>query len=272
MSTSPTDAASAPLQFDAAVPTQGSPAADAAPCAQCSQAIASTYFTNEGSIVCPSCRHWMESARNEGTSAGRFARASLYGLGGAIAGAALYFTVLAVTGYEIGLIAIAVGWLVGLGVSRGSRGRGGRRYQVLAVLLAYLAIDATYFGYLVKESMGKAPAPAADSTAVLRDSAAAGAAASADAAPSNALAPRDSSAGARSEATAVSPLLVVGFIVGLPVIANLGNMPQGLIGLLIIFFALSQAWRMNALAPLVFEGPFRVGAPGPDADPAPAGA
>lgn len=268
MSANSTDASAAPLQFDAAVPAQSAAGADAAPCAQCGAPIEAMYYTVGGAVVCPTCRHSIESLRDRGTSAGRFSRALLFGLGGAIAGAILYFTVLAVTGLEIGLIAIAVGWLVGLGVSRGSRGRGGRRYQLLAVLLAYLAIDATYFGYLVKESIGAQTSTSADSTALRSDSGAAVAAA-------NATAAADASAGAAVKDSGVAEasadtgapggILVLGFILGLPVIANVSNMPGGLIGLLIIFFALSQAWRMNAAVPLVFAGPFRVGARDADA-------
>ena len=48
------------------------------------------------------------------------------------------------TGYEIGLIAIQVGFLVGGAVRAGSEGRGGRGYQVLAVLLIYISICANY--------------------------------------------------------------------------------------------------------------------------------
>src|SRR5215213_3060382 len=148
MSANSTDASAAPLQFDAAVPAQSAAGADAAPCAQCGAPIEAMYYTVGGAVVCPTCRHSIESLRDRGTSAGRFSRALLFGLG----------------------------------VSRGSRGRGGRRYQLLAVLLAYLAIDATYFGYLVKESVGAQTSTSADSTALKSDSGVAVAAASATAA------------------------------------------------------------------------------------------
>jgi hypothetical protein len=58
--------------------------------------------------------------------------------------------VLALSGYEIGIIAIAVGWLVGKGVRWGSGGRGGPLYQALAIGLTYLAIVATYIGMALK--------------------------------------------------------------------------------------------------------------------------
>ena len=55
--------------------------------------------------------------------------ALVFGLLGAGAGAALYFIILATTGYEIGLVAILVGFIVGKAVHAGSRARGGAGYQ-----------------------------------------------------------------------------------------------------------------------------------------------
>ena len=74
----------------------------------------------------------------------RFGRALLFGGLAAIAGAAVWMTVTLLTGYEIGFIAILVGLIVGAGVKKGARGRGGWLYQSLAVLLTYLAIVSTY--------------------------------------------------------------------------------------------------------------------------------
>src|SRR5205807_3550097 len=47
-------------------------------------------------------------------------------------------------GYYIGLIDILLGLVVGGAVSVGSRRRGGRAYQVLAVVLSYLSISANF--------------------------------------------------------------------------------------------------------------------------------
>ena len=78
-----------------------------------------------------------------GAGAG-FLKALGGGVAGAILGAIVYYTVRAATGYEIGIIAIAVGWLAGKGVSWGSRRRGGPRYQALAIVLTYLGIASTH--------------------------------------------------------------------------------------------------------------------------------
>jgi divalent metal cation (Fe/Co/Zn/Cd) transporter len=53
----------------------------------------------------------------------------------------LYATFEIVTGIIIGYISLAVGWMVGTAMMKGSRGVGGRRYQIAAVLLTYAAVS-----------------------------------------------------------------------------------------------------------------------------------
>src|SRR6266566_11816 len=72
-------------------------------------------------------------------------------LGGAVVGAAVYFGIAALTGYEFGLVAIVVGLLVGGAVRKGSNGRGGRRYQLLAVFLTYTAVVVTDSSLIARE-------------------------------------------------------------------------------------------------------------------------
>jgi hypothetical protein len=79
-----------------------------------------------------------------GAGAHRFGRAILFGSGAAVAGAAIYYAILAATGYSIGIIAILVGYMVGRAVNVGSKGKGGRKYQLLAALLTYFAMSSTY--------------------------------------------------------------------------------------------------------------------------------
>ena len=84
-------------------------------------------------------------------------------------------------------------------------------YQVLAVVLTYLAIVSTYIPFIFEGDFQLASASAA------------------------------------------AALLVVA--VAAPFLAGFENV----IGILIIGFALWQAWHMNASAPLVFRGPYAVG-------------
>lgn len=130
-----------PLQFDAAEPA-GS--ATALTCANCGAAITDSYHMLNQTVLCERCRTMLEAAVTTPPDTAEFTRALLFGLGGAAAGAALYYAVLVITSLNIGLIAVAVGWLVGRGVQKGSNNRGGLQYQLLAVGLTYAAVAATY--------------------------------------------------------------------------------------------------------------------------------
>jgi hypothetical protein len=70
-----------------------------------------------------------------------FLQAILLGLSATVAGSILYAAVEIATGWTIGYVALAVGWLVGKGMKWGSGGRGGRRYQVVAVAFTYCSVS-----------------------------------------------------------------------------------------------------------------------------------
>ena len=228
-------------------------------CARCSQGIDAEYYEVGGAIVCPACKPALEAEANAGSAGGRLSRALLYGLGGAAAGAALYYAIVALTGYEIGLVAIAVGWMVGRAVQLGSRHRGGRVYQAIAVGLTYIAIVSTYVPYIIDamEETPAASATAGDSTSV------ANLLAPAESAADDAPAVSDAAADGTTEASAgvgiVQLVMGVGILLliamAAPFLAGLEN----IIGLLIIGFALWQAWQMNRRVPLVITGPYAVG-------------
>ncbi|MBJ6760695.1 hypothetical protein JGU66_07960 [Myxococcaceae bacterium JPH2] len=135
----PPPSSEAPLQFEHA---EFSEPVAAPQCAACKKAIAETYFEVAGNLLCPSCRSELMASLEGGSAASRTLRATGLGVGAAIAGAVLYYVV-NLTGYNLGIIAVAVGWLVGVAVRRGSDGRGGWFYQTLAVLLTYVAICAS---------------------------------------------------------------------------------------------------------------------------------
>jgi hypothetical protein len=68
-------------------------------------------------------------------------RALLFGAGAAVAGLILYSIFGIVTGLVIGYLSLGVGYLVGKAMMMGSRGVGGRRYQIAAVLYTYMAVS-----------------------------------------------------------------------------------------------------------------------------------
>jgi hypothetical protein len=224
-------------------------------CARCRSAITTRYFEVNGHVVCWKCK--TELARGaEGSAAGRLFRAAAFGLGGAVVGAGIYYAILALTGYEIGLVAIAVGWLVGRGVQKGSNGVGGWAYQTIAVGLTYLAIVSTYVPFIVKSAMQP------DSTVATADSARSRPAAAGDSVSVQPAALTAASAqspdSSRSEITAGGVLLGIAALIVIAAAAPFLAGIQNIIGLVIIGFALYQAWQMNRRAPLVVNGPFAV--------------
>src|ERR1041385_5246647 len=120
-------------------------------CSFCQQPIAGSYYEINGRVACLGCRGQLMAAWNRGSPAQRFAKALGLGAAAAALGAGVYFGVEALTGYEFGLIAVVVGLLVGTAVRKGSRGRGGWRYQLLAMFLTYSAVVATDSTLIARE-------------------------------------------------------------------------------------------------------------------------
>ncbi len=147
------------LQFDQA---EYSGSADRLDCAACKNPIGGQYYTVNGQAVCESCSSQFggENAVDSGP-VGRFIKASIFGFIAAAIGTAVYFGILWLTGYEIGLIAIAVGWFVGLAVYTGSDNRGGLVYQILAVVLTYVSICGSFAPLAYQQMSAEADGEAA---------------------------------------------------------------------------------------------------------------
>src|SRR5579859_1346070 len=244
------------LQFDRAE-TPAAAAAAGSACVVCKQPLGGMYFEVNGKTVCPACRDRLDAELNKYSPGVRFARALGLGAGAAVIGVGIYYAISALTGYEFGLVAIIVGLLVGKAVRKGSGGRGGWRYQALAMALTYLAIVATYTPYVfkgIRQSM--------DSHA-LRDSSlvtATDSATTADRAITPSAAARVTPSKSRPGAGAIIAAfaLLAGIILAAPIIAGVSSP----IGLLIVAIALYEAWKINRGAAFTITGPYRVAAPG----------
>jgi hypothetical protein len=238
-----------PIQLDRADFAQ--PVAAAPRCDVCGNALMGSYFEINQKMACERCRHEVEAAFSKRGGAGGFFKAALAGLGAAVAGSILYYAVREATGYEIGLIAILVGWGVGKSVHWGSGGKGGGLYQALAVFLTYMAIVSTYLPAIFT-AIGKRTD---------KDKAAATAPAQAGGASTQAASGRASRPAKAKEPVSFGGLLLgVGALfllaAAIPFLAG----AQNLIGLLIIAFGLWEAWKINRRTALAISGPFQVGA------------
>jgi len=237
------------VQFDRA--EYADKAAAPTTCAKCSQPLWDTYYDVNGSVCCERCRRDLELAGRQGSGPGRFLWAATFGaLAGAV-GAGIWYGVRALTGYEVGLIAILVGFMVGGAVRKGSAGRGGWLYQALAVFLTYASIVSTYVPMIAKDltaaakkSEAQAVTPATAAPAVTPPATA-----------------TKIQPGRALLAVAVFGLVVFPIACVAPFLGGF----QNVIGLFIIGIGLYEAWKINKRVPLVVTGPFRVGsAPAPD--------
>jgi hypothetical protein len=254
------------LQFDRAVPA--SQTSDAASqtmaCASCAAPLRTWYFDVEGQPHCSACKQKAQQRSGAVREWGTTLRAALLGLGAAVAGAIIYYGVIAITDFEIGIVALLIGYMVGFSVRKGSHGRGGRLLQVIAAALTYFSVSLAYLPLAMKGTIDAALE--GDSTAIVSDSAAV----VADAPNAEAAAPDSlTGAAAAQNGVQVNPLLAVGmlivFALALPLIVVFGSLPSGLISALIIGVGMRQAWVMTRATELTIAGPFRVGRSG-DAD------
>jgi len=269
-------AANGELQFDRVAPAASS--APSVTCTKCNRAVTTYYYTVDDAPICSMCKRTLEMEQVR-RRAGMM-RAALYGLGAAIAGAAIYYGVIAITNLEIGIVALLIGYMVGYGVRSGA-GRGGRRFQVLAAGLTYLSVGMAYSPLALGPILnGRAAAALLMKQKAAPKSPNVAPAASPD---------QDTASAASSEAsaapkvarprTSIRPrrmtlrLFVLGlgalalFVTVLPIFAVLGSMPSGLISALIIGIGMRRAWKMTAETgaegpgATVIVGPFKVGRP-----------
>ena len=228
-------------------------------CARCSRPIHDAYFDINGQTTCEACRYEVENDRTRGSSFGRLLRSVLAGGFAGVIGAGIYYAVVALTGYEVGLVAIVVGYIVGVAVRWGSGGSGGRAYQALAVAITYFAIVSTYVPFII-EGMGEMEqAESAISDGESKTAPQGSDELSTGASPENAVGQEESNGVIEEELStsevAFALALFALFVLASPFLAGFEN----IIGILIIGFALYQAWKLNEYRPLAVAGPFKVG-------------
>lgn len=251
------------LQFDRAEPSQAAAPASPGPvqCAACGARLLSYYSVN-GRVTCKRCRDESVAAQ-QGSHVPTLARAAILGLLAAVAGAVVYFTVAKVTGYEIGLISIVVGLLVGKAVKVGARARGGWRYQALAVFLCYLSIASSYFAFGIADLASRrgqeAPPTAPSATPAAPLAADAPQPTAAAEGPTQAAPTATPEPDPQPEPAAPSGLAMTGalllLLLQLPVLVGKDN-PMTFV---LIAIALWEAWKLNVAAPFEATGPYAVG-------------
>jgi predicted lipid-binding transport protein (Tim44 family) len=224
-------------------------------CTTCKQPISGRYYRINGALTCETCA---EISRRQIPidSHASFIRGILYGIGGAILGLILYSTFGIVTGLVVGYLSLAVGYIVGKAIHLGSRGLGGRRYQIAAVILTYAAVSLSAIPLAISQAR-KHVAPSQIQTQPTNSSASSPADRSAtvvsEDTDDNAARPAPKSFGA-----AIGWLALLGLA---SPFLELQDPIHGVIGLVILSVGIRIAWRLTAGSDLQLLGPYENRAP-----------
>ncbi len=247
----------APLQFDTAeFQTQSQPSA----CAVCRIPLVREHYTAGSSTVCERCRTNLQTAVDGGGARRMLGAVALGGLA-AFFGALAYALLTFLTRRQFAIVSIALGYVVGAAVRLGSSRRGGWKYQLLAVVLTYgsigtaLVLAATI--ELVQEQDSKGSTPNAF-TKLMHSETESQPASSATSQPEI---PKELGPAMAQLGLLLGEifLVLIAMAFSVPVLA-IGESPLLLV---IIGFALLQAWRLNKGERLDFAGPFQIGGPPP---------
>jgi hypothetical protein len=131
-------------------------------CAACADRIVAPYFAINGQVLCEHCRQSIERQLRGHLGLASLGRATLFGLGGAIAGAVIFVGVLSSSRSDWSIVAVLVGYLVGTLVRKGAGGLGGKASQVIAVALTYGSLAITFFAITIQQAGQVARPPTAE--------------------------------------------------------------------------------------------------------------
>jgi len=209
-------------------------------CGACNTVLSESFYQIQGVNVCGNCATARKTGQELPDSRQKFLRALLYGSGAAFLGWAGWSAVEIATGFQIGLLAIGVGWMVGTAIRKGTEGHTSRKYQFMAVILTYLAISMSFVPILVADLVKKGN-PAAEKQGK-----------------------GSTEVKVRPEGppTAAGLVVAFGMLAGLalisPLLGAVYNFPMGLISVFIVYLALQRAWQLTQPDEAVITGPFAI--------------
>ena len=205
-------------------------------CGGCGTVLAESFWQIQGVNVCGDCAAARKAAQDLPDIRQKFFRALLYGSGAALLGWAGWSAVEIATGFQIGLLAIGVGWLVGTAIRKGTGGHTSRKYQIMAVVLTYLAISMSFVPILINDLIKKKNAAAEQKQKASPE-----------------VTVRPSGPG-----MAAGLGMLVGLALVSPLLGAFFNFPMGLIGVFIVFLALQRAWLLTKPDEAEITGPFQI--------------
>jgi hypothetical protein len=240
-------------------------------CVLCNQPISGKYYRVNGQQACSLCV--INNKMVTADKSSNYSRALVFGIGAAIVGMIGYAAFEIITGWIIGYVALAVGWLVGKAMLTGSKGFGGRKYQITAALLTYAAVSLAAIPVMISHISKEAPDQAQVQTQPQQNetqresepaqgsgevSTATPAADQKNASPDLTF-PGDRKPAPKPQ----EPKMAFGKAIGMLTLIGLAS-PfleladpfHGLIGLVILFVGIRIAWKMTAKPDLQVDGPF----------------
>lgn len=266
-------------------------------CSECRAILRIMYFSLDERPLCPKCSASYRTRIELGTGPSAMGRAILYGTGAAIAGMIGVAILLSLVGAFRIISALGVAWLVATAIGKATGNYGGRRYQVLAVTLTYLALGLAMLMPVFRAARElahvKTPpklearyGPAGEQAAISDEIQSFQAAPREGESEQETQARADSLAAAdsvqrleqaRAHLRATNPnaafagrlagnvgavlLAAIGLLVVLPILSSFTyGIYGGVISIFALVFALKKAWEMTALVTdLDLSGPYKVG-------------
>jgi hypothetical protein len=230
-------------------------------CKSCHQALTGAYYRINGSLACERCTTQLQTQLPKDSHAA-FVRALMFGFGAAILGLIGYAAFEIISGIRVGYISLAVGWLIGKAMRTGSKGVGGRRYQIAAALFTYAAVSMAFIPiYLSQINKDKASKPPQVRTAPVSPGAEAN-----DADPDASSSDSSAATPARAAKPKMNPFLALGMLALLGLASpflELQDPFHGVIGLIILFVGIRFAWQQTGAPKIDIVGPFQSRAPTP---------
>ncbi len=113
-------------------------------CALCAAPLTEQYWSAGNAMVCGGCAEAVRSGPPKAGGLVRALKAGASGVAFGLVGTAIYAAIIQFAEYELALLTIFIGWLVGQGVRRGADGRGGLGYQTMAAVLTYVMCMLSY--------------------------------------------------------------------------------------------------------------------------------
>jgi hypothetical protein len=227
-------------------------------CAVCKTPIVRSYFRANSSLVCGKCADRLRREQPQ-DSHGAFVRAMLFGLVGFAIGLTVYSTFMIITGISIGYLSLAVGWIIGKAMMAGSKGIGGRRYQITALLLTYSAVSMAIIPVALSMIIKKR---SEQPRAIIRQAPADPAAGQPGATPATTQTQPDQAGEGQGKKPPMGFFNALGMLALLGLASPFLELKEGIggvIGLVILLVGMQFAWKMTAGPPRVtVEGPYEL--------------